>query len=187
MTMVSVAAVEGMLREYMETARDPYINSLKNLPAMVFDELVHELVKSAECFIDDTTMSLTFDMARFHRRAKAAIKREIMDEVGLLIKYGASKSVISEVTGMVQSKIKDKRRSMDFDLPHQGRPRKLDAAQVQLVKNVWNKSEGCKTVRLIQTHEYSEFPINDVWLIVRNLKHSQASPEQVRQNRCLSV
>lgn len=184
MTMVNVVAVEGMLREYMETARDPYINSMKNLPAMVFDELVHELVKSAECFVDDKTMSLTFDMARFRRRAKAAIKREIMDEVGLLIKYGASKSVISEVTGMVQSKIKDKRRSMDFDLPHQGRPRKLDAAQVQLVKNIWRKSEGCKTVRLIQTHEYSEFPINDVWLIVKDLKCDQSDEESVNVCQC---
>lgn len=177
MTMVNVEAVEEILREYLDTARDPFLNSMKNLPATVFDELVHEFIKSAECDIDDCSMSLKFDIKRFKRRVSAALKREIMDEVGLLIKYGASKSVISEVTGVVQSKVKDKRRQMELDHPKQGRPRNLDPAQIELIRSIWYKSEGTKTVRLIQTHEYSKssiedgkISINDVWLIVKDLK-----------------
>jgi len=187
MTMVNVEAVEEILREYLETARDPFLNSMKNLPASVFDELVHEFVKSAECDIDDSSMSLTFDIKRFKRRVSAALKREIMDEVGLLIKYGASKSVISEVTGVVQSKVKDKRRQMAFDHPKQGRPRNLDPAQKELIRSIWHKSEGTKTVRLIQTHEYSKcsiddgrISINDVWLIVKDLKPTPCISEKGR-------
>ncbi len=191
MTMVNVIAVEEILREYLETARDPFLNSMKNLPATVFDELVHEFVKSAECDFDEDSLSLKFDIKRFKRRVRAAIRREIMDEVGLLIKYGASKSVISEVTGMVQSKVKDKRRQMELDHPKQGRPRNLDPAQIELITSIWNKSEGTKSVRLIQTHEYSKcsiedgkISINDVWLIVKEIKSVPIIKENGRVRQC---
>jgi len=168
--MVNVGAVEEMLREYLEKARDPYLNSMKSLPATVFDELVHEMVRSAECQVSDDSMSLVFNMKRFRRRVRSAMRANIMDEVGLLLQYGASKSVISEVTGVLQYKIKERRKKMNLASPRQGRPRKLDKAQMHMIQNIWTKSEGCKTVRLIKTHEYSDFPINDVWLVVRDLK-----------------
>jgi len=185
MTILSANAVEEMLREYLDKTKDPYLNSMKGLPANVFNDLIQGLIKSVECKVGEKQMSMNFDMEEFANRVKAAMNSEvILDEVGLLVRYGASKSVISEVTGVQQSKIVLKRKIMNIEFPTQGRMRKLDDAETALIKSLWRKFDGCKTIKLIRTHEYSRQPINEVWSVVRDMKPEKIWAEDSDVQQC---
>lgn len=167
--MDNLAALEEILRGYLAVTKNPYLNSMNGLPASVLNDLVGDLVKTADVRITEDNMTIAFDMRRFTNRITGAIKREvIMDEVGMLIEFGASKNVISEITGVHQSKIVTKRKMMKADLPKQGRPRKLDPGEVKMITEMWNRLDGCKSTKLIRTHIYTAYPINDVWLVIRS-------------------
>lgn len=167
--MDNLAALEEILRGYLAVTKNPYLNSMNGLPASVLNDLVGDLVKTADVRITEDNMTIAFDMRRFTNRITGAIKREvIMDEVGMLIEFGASKNVISEITGVHQSKIVTKRKMMKADLPKQGRPRKLDPGEEKMITEMWNRLAGCKSTKLIRTHLYTAYPINDVWLVIRS-------------------
>lgn len=169
--MNNATSVIDIFKMYLGHSRDPFLNSIKGLPFDVLDTLLVDLVKRSEIACKDDTLHIAIDIGAFKSRVKGAYKTQVLeDEVGVLIRYGASKNVITEVTGVHQSKIVSKRKVMTSDYPKQGRPKQLDAGEKKLVIDCWHKVSGNKAVRLIRAHHYSGVPINDVWLLVKDIK-----------------
>ncbi|MGK0292315.1 MAG: hypothetical protein ACI9U1_000695 [Porticoccaceae bacterium] len=162
-----IAIFEAMLNK----SSDPFISSMQGLPVNVLDSLLVDLVNRSEITCDSETLSIAFDVKAFKQRVKGAFQREVLgDEVGVLIQFGASKNVISEVTGVHQTTVKSRRKLMVCNHPMQGRPWQLDNGQKKFITDCWNKFSGNNAVKLVRTHHFTEIPINDVWLVVKDLK-----------------
>ena len=169
--MSKTGVLTELLKMYIDTSTDPYLGAMRDLPANVLDALLADFVKNANVSINANLFNISFDMDRFRERIKGAYQRHVLhDEVGILIRYGASKNVISEVTGVHQSKVVSKRKLMTAETPKLGRPRELDEAEKQYIADIWQNTEGCRVTRLVQTHYLSRVSINDVWLTVRDIK-----------------
>lgn len=176
--MTNPTSMIDVFNMFLEHSRDPFLNSMQGLPANVLDRLMADMVKNAEVNCQDGRLSIIVDMKAFKNRVKAAFTSEIVeDEVGVLIQFGASKNVISELTGVHQTKIVSKRKIMDSDIPGQGRPTQLDAGDRQFIIDAWRRFRGNRVVRLVRTHHYSRVPINDVWMVVRDLSKSNHAME----------
>lgn len=176
--MTSPTSIIGVFNMFLEHSRDPFLNSMQGLPANVLDRLMADMVKGAEISCKDDNLNILIDVKAFKNRVKGAFTSELFeDEVGVLIQYGASKNVISELTGVHQSKIVCKRKIMDTRLPGQGRPTQLDAGDRDFIIDAWSKFKGNKVVRLVRTHHYSKIPINDVWMVVRDLAGTKSTME----------
>lgn len=169
--MQNKQSVVAIFEEILRGSRDPFINSMQGLPVNVLDNLLADLVNRSEIKCDSDKLTIEFDIKAFKHRVKGAFQREVLeDEVGVLIQYGASKNVISEVTGVHQSAIKSRRKLMECNHPRQGRPWLLDDGQKKFVIDCWNKFTGNDAVKLVRTHHFTEIPINDVWLVIKELK-----------------
>ena len=115
--MNNATSVIDIFKMYLGHSRDPFLNSIKGLPFDVLDTLLVDLVKRSEIACKDDTLHIAIDIGAFKSRVKGAYKTQVLeDEVGVLIRYGASKNVITEVTGVHQSKIVSKRKVMTSDL-----------------------------------------------------------------------
>ena len=181
------ASMSDVFDLFLEHSGDPFLNSMQGLPANILDQLMVDLVKSADIKNADDKLTIVADLRAFKNRVKGAFRSQIFeDEVGVLIQYGASKNVISEVTGVHQSKVVLKRKTMEANYPGQGRPKQLDEWQRPFIVDIWNRFTCSKTVKLIRTHHYSGIPINDVWLVVRDIKSpllDEAHEHVSKQNR----
>jgi len=99
--MTNPTSMIDVFNMFLEHSRDPFLNSMQGLPANVLDRLMADMVKNAEINCQDGSLSIIVDMKAFKNRVKAAFTSEIVeDEVGVLIQFGASKNVISELTGV---------------------------------------------------------------------------------------
>lgn len=167
--MTNATSIIDIFKVYLEHSSDPYLNSMKGLPADVLDTLLVDLVKQSEISCQSERLNISMDMRAFKDRVKGAFKAQVLeDEVGVLLQYGASKNVISEVTGVHPSKIVCKRKTMSTASPGIGRPKKLDDGDQKFIIECWNKFEGTKAVKLVRTRYYTGIPINDVWLVVKD-------------------
>jgi len=170
-------SVIAIFEAILSKSSDPFIKSMQGLPVNVLDTLLADLVNRSEIRCDSEILAIEFDVKAFKRRVKSAFQSEVLsDEVGVLIQFGASKNVISEVTGVHQTAIKSRRKLMECDHPRQGRPWQLDGGQKKFVVDCWNKFTGTKAVKLVRTHHFTGIPINDVWLVVKDLKPNTTIP-----------
>ena len=164
-------SVIAIFEAILSNSRDPFIKSMKGLPVNVLDSLLADLVNQSEIVCDKETLTIQFNITAFKRRVKGAFHREVLgDEVGVLIQFGASKNVISEVTGVHPTVIKSRRKLMESNYPKQGRPWQLDDGQKQFIEDCWRKFTGSSAVKLVRTHHFTGIPINDVWLVVKDIK-----------------
>lgn len=169
--MTHATSIIDIFQVYLEHNSDPFLNSMKGLPADVLDLLLLDLVKKSKVSCRSEELSIVMDMKSFKARVKGAFRSLVLeDEVGVLIQYGASKNVISEVTGVHPNKIVFKRKTMDSNGPGIGRPKKLDAGDEKFIIDCWNKFEGTKAVKLVRTHHFTGIPVNAVWLVVKELR-----------------
>jgi len=168
-------SVIAIFEAILGNSSDPFIKSMEGLPVNVLDSLLADLVHRSEIQCGQETLTIKFDIKAFKRRVKGAFQREVLgDEVGVLIQFGASKNVITEVTGVHQTVIKSRRKLMECNHPKQGRPWQLDDGQKRFIEDCWNKFTGSNAVKLVRTHHFTEIPINDVWLVVKELKPATA-------------
>ena len=99
--MNNAASIIDIFKSYLDHSSDPFLNSMKGLPADVLDSLLADLVKKSEVSYELEQLHIVMDIRAFKNRVKGAFKTQVLeDEVGVLIQYGASKSVISEATGV---------------------------------------------------------------------------------------
>lgn len=168
--MNNATSIIEIFKVYLEHSRDPFLNSMKGLPADTLDSLLADLVKKSEVRYESEQLCIVMNIRAFKNHVKGAFKNQVLDdEVGVLIEFGASKSVISEVTGVHPNKIVFKRKTMDLNGPGIGRPKKLDPGDKQFVTDCWNRFEGTKAVKLVRTHHFTGIHINAVWLVVKEL------------------
>ena len=133
-------SVIAIFEAILNNSSDPFINSMQGLPVNVLDTLLADLVNRSEITCDSDTLTIEFDVKAFKQRVKGAFQREVLeDDVGVLIQFGASKNVISEVTGVHQTTIKSRRKLMECNHPKQGRPWQLDNGQKKFIRDCWSK------------------------------------------------
>ncbi len=172
--MNNAASIIDIFKSYLDHSSDPFLNSMKGLPADVLDSLLADLVKKSEVSYEAEHLHIVMDIRAFKNRVKGAFKSQVLeDEVGVLIQYGASKSVISEATGVHPNKIVFKRKTMDSSGPGIGRPKKLDTGDRQFVIDCWKRFEGTRAVKLVRTHHFTGIHINAVWLVVKELDEAK--------------
>lgn len=175
--MNNATSVVDIFKVYLEHSSDPFLNSMKGLPADSLDSLLADLVKKSEVRYESEQLHIVMDIRAFKVRVKGAFKAQVLeDEVGVLIQYGASKSVISEVTGVHPNKIVFKRKTMESTSPGIGRPKQLDVGDKHFITDCWHRFEGTKAVKLVRTHHFTGLPINAVWLVVKELDTSKINP-----------
>lgn len=169
--MNNATSIIDIFKLYLEYSSDPFLNSMKGLPADVLDSLLLDLVKRSKVSCRSEELCIVMDIRAFKARVKGAFKSQVLeDEVGVLIQYGASKNVISEVTGVHPTKIVFKRKTMESQNPGIGRPKKIDLGDKQFIIDCWNRFEGTKAVKLVRTHHFTGIQINAVWLVVKELE-----------------
>ncbi len=177
--MTNATSIIEIFKVYLGHSSDPFINSMKGLPADVLDSLLADLVKKSEISYESEKLRIEMDINAFKRRVKGAFKSQVLeDEVGVLIQYGASKNVISEVTGVHPNKIVFKRKTMDSNSPGIGRPKTLDPVDKQFILDCWSKFEGTKAVKLVRTHHFTDIHINAVWLVVKGFDTQKISSRE---------
>lgn len=176
-------SVIAIFEAILNTSSDPFINSMQGLPVNVLDSLLADLVNRSEITCNSETLTIAFDVKAFKHRVKGAYQREVLeDDVGVLIQYGASKNVISEVTGVHQTAIKSRRKLIECNHPKQGRPWQLDNGQKKFITDCWHKFDGNAAKKLVRTHHFTEIPINDVWLVVKDIKLEKTDPNVPEQS-----
>lgn len=184
--MTNASSIIDLFKVYLEHSSDPFLNSMKGLPADVLDSLLLDLVKKSKVSCRAEELSIVMDIRAFKIRVKGAFRALVLeDEVGVLIQYGASKNVISEVTGVHPNKIVFKRKTMDLNGPGIGRPKKIDIGDERFIIDCWNKFEGTKAVKLVRTHHFTGIHINAVWLVVKEsstIKINQRKNHVSQQN-----
>ena len=177
--MTNATSIIEIFKAYLGHSSDPFLNSMKGLPADVLDSLLAELVKKSEVSYESEKLCVEMDIRAFKRRVKGAFKNQVLeDEVGVLIQYGASKNVISEVTGVHPNKIVFKRKTMESNSPGIGRPKILDPVDKQFIIDRWGKFEGTKAVKLVRTHHFTDLHINAIWLVVKELDTSKVKSKE---------
>lgn len=181
-------SVIAIFEAILNNSRDPFIKSMQGLPVNVLDSLLADLVNRSEIICNSDTLSIEFDVKAFKHRVKGAFRREVLeDDVGVLIQFGASKNVISEVTGVHQATIKSRRKFMECNHPKQGRPWQLDDGQKNFIRDCWTKFDGNAAVKLVRTHHFTEIPINDVWLVVKDIKLKRTRTDVSEQSNNFST
>jgi len=105
--MQNKQSVIAIFEAIIGKSSDPFIKSMEGLPVNVLDSLLTDLVHRSEIQCGQETLAIKFDIKAFKRRVKGAFQHEVLgDEVGVLIQFGASKNVITEVTGVHQTVVK---------------------------------------------------------------------------------
>lgn len=164
-------AVAELLREYLKYTQDPYLNSMDALPHNVLDKLLTQVVKEAEIDFDDECLKINIPVSNMRRRVISAFKRDIIhDDIGLLILYGASKHIITEITGAHVRTIIKRRKVLNCEKPVIGRPRILSPEELDLVIDMWSRIEGSTALKLIRITAHTGFNISDVWSVVKKIK-----------------
>ena len=178
--MSNTLAIMTLFDRYFEESPNPILRWYKYLPAYVLDKLIADFAKSGTPLLVDGKLSFCFDFEPLMKSIEDELMIHVFkDEAGLLIKFGASKATIMQMTGAQEIKIINKRKVLKASSPRIGRPRIISDEEIDTINQLWKHTEKTPVIRLVMIHIHTSIPVDDIWNVV-NKKPLQ--PCSVRSN-----